>query len=491
MQMVFLIDLDREIAKIRLCSMIIFYQLFDFKLCHVKFKLRQFPTSTIHNMKNPILVLAIVLFSFSCHDQKDSDHQKHLGNMVAMAEMVAADVKPIALSEPLTSEEAETMWTDAQEIAKSYGVEVYRETELVKTMLFPKSIADGKEVLIFHKPNALEAYLDLKKAILEGDNSTAKARRLGRLLGYPNHHINALLAKNTDFRTLPDFGIQGTNVFLYYKDLAVAKNFYQQTLGMEIVSDYGFAATVRISHDAFLTLVDESNGMHKASEPKTVAIALLTDQLPEWYEYLQSKNVPIKYTYKPKENNAHDGFVAIDPEGYLLEFEMFKQHEENEWIVPQMRKYPALPTFSEGVAAGLGFYGAVTWTYYQDMQEAEKFYEEIMGLRLIVDQGWAKVYQVSETGYIGLVDERRGMHTFSETKAVNISFLVEDVEGWFDYVRTKNAFPLRQDSLEIGPEGKFKGFVGFDPGGYYLEFDQFFTHPDNERLLELLGKPQK
>jgi catechol 2,3-dioxygenase-like lactoylglutathione lyase family enzyme len=260
---------------------------------------------------------------------------------------------------------------------------------------------------------------------------------------------------------------------------------------MEIVSDYGFAATVRIAHDAFLTLVDESYGMHKASEPKTVAIALLTDQLPEWYEYLQSKNVPIKYTYKPKENNAHDGFVAIDPEGYLLEFEMFKQHEENEWIVPQMRKYPALPTFSEGVAAGLGFYGAVTWTYYQDMQEAEKFYEEIMGLRLIVDQGWAKVYQVSETGYIGLVDERRGMHTFSETKAVNISFLVEDVEGWFDYVRTKNAFPLRQDSLEIGPEGKFKGFVGFDPGGYYLEFDQFFTHPDNERLLELLGKPQK
>ena len=407
--------------------------------------------------------------------------------MEAFAEMVAADVKHLALSEPLSSEEADALWTDALAIAEKNSVEVFREHDLVKTQLFPESIAEGKEVLIFHKSNALEAYLDLKKTILEGKNSIDEARRFGRLLGYSNHHINSLLAKNTQFRTLPDFDIQGTNLFLYYKDLGAAKNFYNQTLGMEIVSDYGFAVTVRIAQDAYLTLVDESKGMHKASEPKTVAIALLTDQLPAWYAYLQTKNVPIKYTYKPKENNAHDGFVAIDPEGYLLEFEMFKQHEENELLVPQMRKYPALPTVFEGVAAGLGFYGAVTWMYYKDMQEAEKFYEEIIGLRMIVDQGWAKVYQVSETGYIGLVDERRGMHNFSETKAVNVSFLMGDVTGWFDYVRTNNSFPLRQDSLEVGPEGKYNGFVGFDPAGYFLEFDQFFPHPDNVRLLELLG----
>lgn len=438
-------------------------------------------------MKSSALFLLIIFIFSSCQEQKENSHQKHLGGMAAMAEMVAADVKPLALSEPMESAEAEAIWAEASAIAEKYGVEVFRETELIKTMLFPESVADGKEVLVFHKPNALEAYLDLKKTIAEGKNSIDEARRFGRLLGYPNQHINTLLAKNTEFKSLPDFDIQGTNVFLYYKDLATAKDFYHQTLGMEIVSDYGFAATVRISHDAFLTLVDESKGMHKASEPKTVAIALLTDKLSEWYAYLQGKNVPIKYTYKPKENNAHDGFVAIDPEGYLLEFEMFKQHEENELLIPQMRKYPALPTVSEGVAAGLGFYGAVTWTYYQDMLEAEKFYEEIMGLRLIVDQGWAKVYQVSETGYIGLVDERRGMHTFSKSKAVNVSFLLGDVSGWFDYVKKSNSFPLRQDSLEVGPEGKYKGFVGFDPGGYYLEFDQFFPHSDNNRLLELLG----
>ena len=70
-----------------------------------------------------------------------------------LAEMVAADVKPIALSEPLTSHEAENLWTDAQEIAKGYGVEVFRESDLIKTMLFPESVAEGKEVMIFHKPS--------------------------------------------------------------------------------------------------------------------------------------------------------------------------------------------------------------------------------------------------------------------------------------------------------------------------------------------------
>ena len=88
-----------------------------------------------------------------------------------MAEMVAADVKPIALSEPMESAEVDAIWAEASAIAEKYGVEVFRETELIKTMLFPESVADGKEVLVFHKPNALEAYLDLKRTIAEGKNS--------------------------------------------------------------------------------------------------------------------------------------------------------------------------------------------------------------------------------------------------------------------------------------------------------------------------------
>jgi catechol 2,3-dioxygenase-like lactoylglutathione lyase family enzyme len=433
-------------------------------------------------------LLLFFLFILSACSEKNEDlkHQ-HLGTIKAFAEMVAADVKPIALSEPLTTNEVDDLWEEALEIAKKYEIEVYREKDLVKTILFPEDLTAGKEVLILFKKESMDAYLDLKKSIRSGTNELMAARSFGRLLGYPNHHINKLLAENTSFRTLIDFGIEGTNIFLYYKDLEKARIFYNETLGLEILSDYGFAVTLKIARDAWVTLVDAEIGRHKADEPKTVAIALLTNHLSEWYAYLQDKKVPIKYEYKPKENNPHDGFVAIDPEGYLLEFEMFKPHPENEKLIPKLPKYDASSSATGKWNIKEGFYGTVTWLYYQDMQESEKFYEETIGLKQIVDQGWAKVYQVSETGYIGLVDERRGMHNFTEKKGTSISFILNDLDGWYEYVKTYEPFPIMKD-MYSGKEERYKAFVGMDPGMYFLEFNRFLPHPDNDKLLQSMKK---
>lgn len=440
-------------------------------------------------MKYLAQVFIIILLS-SCQSDKPN-HERALDTIGGFAELVAADVKQIALSDVMTTQEMDEILPKAQEIADRYGVSLYREDDLIQTDLFPKDVAEGKEVLLIYKGATLDAYHDLKDAQADGDlEPEAVARRFGRLLSYPPHKLNDLLAEQTDFRAMTHFGIQATNVFLYYRDLEAAKTFYNTTLGLETVADYGFAATIRLAPHAYAILVDESIGMHSADEPKTVAIALLTDELPQWYAYLQEQEVPIKYTYKPREGGPHDGFVAIDPEGYLLEFEEFKQHPENERFMPLLRQYEPLDKVGEGTGPDKTFYAAITWMYYKDMLQAQQFYEEKIGLKQIVDQGWAKVYQASPTGYIGLVDERRGMHTFSQDKAVNVSFFLEDVEGWFAYAQDKGPFELRGDSIEVGPEGKYKAFVGYDPGRYYLEFDQFYEHQDNQKLLDQLGQRQ-
>lgn len=434
-------------------------------------------------------LVCVLLFSLLAACQTEQSNQPYqLGTIAGFAELVAADVKQLALSDVMTTAEMDELLPEAEEIAECYGVSLYRETDLIKTDLFPKEVAAGKEVLLIYKGATLDAYKDLKATQKAGAQTAEEiARRFGRLLSYPPHHVNMLLAEQTDFRAMSHFGIQATNVFLYYEDLEAARTFYHTTLGLEIVADYGFAVTIRLAPQAYAILVDESVGMHSADEPKTVAIALLTDELPQWYAYLQDQNVPIKYTYKPKEGGPHDGFVAIDPEGYLLEFEEFKQHPENERFIPVLRQHQPLAKVGDGTGPDRTFYGAITWMYYKDMLKAQQFYEEKIGLRLMVDQGWAKVYQAAPTGYIGLVDERRGMHSFSQDKAVNVSFFLEDVTGWFDYAMTNSALPLRQDSLEVGPEGKYTGFVGFDPEGYYLEFDQFYDHPDNAQLIDRLS----
>lgn len=436
-------------------------------------------------MKNNLLFWAISgLLLFSCTSQEEAEKTKALGIMTSFAEMVDAGVKPLALSEPMSQELAEELWPEAQQIANRYDVSIYRENELLKTALFPEDVAEDKAVFIFYKDSALQRYQDLKTATMD---SISLARAFGRLLGYPDHKINALLGAQTPFRTTSDFGIQATNVFLYYKDLANAEAFYTEVLGLPLVADYTFAKTIQIAPDAFIILVDEKVGMHSSEEPKSVAIALLTDELQAWFDFLQSQDVSIKYPYRKRENNAHDGFVALDPEGYYLEFEEFKPHRENEKLMPLLQKDKALATSSDvaGIPAS-AFYGAVTWLYYDDMLEAQAFYEEHIGLKEVVDQGWAKIYAASSTGYIGLVDACRGMRDNTPVKGTTISFFLEDVESYFDYAKKYKPFPLRQDSLEVDEQGRYKAFVGYDPVNYYLEFDQFYDHPANQTLLRLL-----
>jgi catechol 2,3-dioxygenase-like lactoylglutathione lyase family enzyme len=283
---------------------------------------------------------------------------------------------------------------------------------------------------------------------------------------------------------LSDFGIRASNVFLYYDDLPRATAFYIQVLGLELVSEYDNASIMRVATSSYIILVDAAKGMHSADEPKTVAIALLTDQLTQWYDHLQDKGVEIKYTYKPKDGGPHDGFVAIDPEGYLLEFELFKQHPENERLIPILDHNESIPV---KLGNGLSFNATITWLYYKDMMKMKSFFETTLGLEQIVDQGWAEVYKVTNSGFIGLVDERRGMHKFTEDKAVTVSFIIDELDAWYDYVSSTSAFPLKSESVSEGPDGKYRAFVGYDPEGYFLEFDKFYEHPDNTVLLDYLG----
>jgi len=255
------------------------------------------------------------------------------------------------------------------------------------------------------------------------------------------------------------------------------------------VADYKMAHILRITFDSNLILVDATKGWHTAEEPKTVALALLTDQMDEWYSYLKSQDVNIKHKYQPKEGSPHDSFVVIDPEGYLLEFEEFNQHPENERFIPilNQNKTKNIQTNpNKTVPDGLGFHSTITWLYYKDNLAMQNYYEDVLGLEMVADQGTNKIYKVSDTGFMGIVDEKRGMHKFTEKKAVNVGFILDDLESWFEYVKENKTFELRSDELGIGPETRYKAFVGYCPEGYYLEFDRFFPHDDNTLLLEYL-----
>lgn len=109
----------------------------------------------------------------------------------------------------------------------------------------------------------------------------------------------------------------------------------------------------------------------------------------------------------------------------------------------------------------------ITFLYYRDLAAAMRFYEEVIGLTLEIDQGWSKIYRVTPNGYVGLVDERRGSHRANDIKPVQICMRVADVDAWYAYIREIGPAGLREPRSST--ELKIRAFVFNDPEGYQIE----------------------
>jgi predicted enzyme related to lactoylglutathione lyase len=114
--------------------------------------------------------------------------------------------------------------------------------------------------------------------------------------------------------------------------------------------------------------------------------------------------------------------------------------------------------------------GVITWLYYKDLPKAMKFYEEVMGFKLEVDQGWSKIYKIMNGAYVGLVDEKEGYHRASEKKPVILCLNVEDADAWHRKL-IHNGLELEELPRE-SERLKVRVFMLKDPEGYTIEIQQ-------------------
>lgn len=286
--------------------------------------------------------------------------------------------------------------------------------------------------------------------------------------------------------------ILAMNALYYYEDLEAAWTFYTRVLGFATVADYGYAKTLRVAPDSYLTLVDRNRGMHSPAAPKAATLAVVTDEVEGWWDYLRAQSLEMRAPLNVREGRPHDGFVALDPEGYLLEFERFNPHPENEDLLPLLHQIP--PLYPGGSGPGvvgsnrpgdLGVRGTVLWLYYEDLERAQAFYEELLKVRIVVDQGWAKVLPGSRTGFLGLVDGERGLHRATPEKAVTVSFVTTRLEDWLDHAGRVEGLVLESSGTTW--EGDFvRAFVGYDPEGYHIDWSELLDVEVNRDLLREL-----
>lgn len=110
---------------------------------------------------------------------------------------------------------------------------------------------------------------------------------------------------------------------------------------------------------------------------------------------------------------------------------------------------------------------AITFFYYRDLPAAMRFYEDILGLPLTIDQGWCKIYQICPGAHVGLVDETRGTNKWAAIKPVQLCVRVTDVDGYYAYARSVGVENLSE--LFVNEELGVRAFVFKDPEGYQIE----------------------
>jgi len=123
------------------------------------------------------------------------------------------------------------------------------------------------------------------------------------------------------------------------------------------------------------------------------------------------------------------------------------------------------------VDSELGIRSQITFLYYKELAPVERFYGEILGLELVEDQEWAKIYRIGGNGFLGIVSGEKGFHRPRAQNAVLVTLVVDDVRGWYDYLDGRGV-DLLTEVKEV-EEIQVRAFFLEDPGGYTLEIQQF------------------
>lgn len=127
--------------------------------------------------------------------------------------------------------------------------------------------------------------------------------------------------------------------------------------------------------------------------------------------------------------------------------------------------------------------GLITFAFYKDVEAAEDFYMDIMGLKKSYHRDITRVFQVNDGAAIGLMDHAASPDTEIDNKDMGFSFIVDsvdDVDRWYEYLKSHNVNIYAPPS--DGTRTPVRSVHFYDPEGYDIEI--FAWLPDAEMIKE-------
>jgi len=120
----------------------------------------------------------------------------------------------------------------------------------------------------------------------------------------------------------------------------------------------------------------------------------------------------------------------------------------------------------------------ITFLYYKNFEKARLFFEEVLQLDLVMDQGFATVYKVSGSSFIGCVKKKEGSIKSKNKGGTLVSLTSRDVEGEYERIK-KYRLPFISE-IEIIERIPLKSFFLKDFEGHDFEIQEFLKKEDRE-----------
>ncbi len=109
----------------------------------------------------------------------------------------------------------------------------------------------------------------------------------------------------------------------------------------------------------------------------------------------------------------------------------------------------------------------VTFLYTADLLKTAEFYENILELSLVLDQGSCRIYRVNNDAFLGFCQHLDA----AQPQGVIMTLVSQEVDAWHTFLKAKGV------RLEKTPQlnAKFNIYHLFirDPNGYLIEIQTF------------------
>ncbi len=109
----------------------------------------------------------------------------------------------------------------------------------------------------------------------------------------------------------------------------------------------------------------------------------------------------------------------------------------------------------------------VTFLHTAVLAETAVFYQTILGLPLVLDQGVCQIFQAAPNAFLGFCQHLEA----AKPEGVILTLVADDVDGWHDYLRAQGV-PIEKPPTLYERFNIYHCFFR-DPNGYLLEIQRF------------------